>query len=106
APTGGRARARLRLGVVTRLNRPRVGTIGVVVSTVGGRVRNVVLRVRTRRGSVLGTRRLPTFSGTRRLVVRLNRRLAPGTYTLEAAGRSGDGSLARTARRFVKRLVR
>jgi len=106
APTGGRGRARLRLGVVTRLNRPRVGTIGVVVSTVGGRVRNVVLRVRTRRGSVLGTRRLPTFSGTRRLVVRLNRRLAPGTYTLEAAGRSGDGSLARTARRFVKRLVR
>jgi ABC-2 type transport system ATP-binding protein len=99
-----RRRAGLRLGAVGSLSRRRVRTLGAVVRTVNGTVRNVVVTVRGKRGVVEGRSRPPrTFSGRRRIVVHLRRRMAPGRYVIEAAGRRADGTRVRVTKRVVKR---
>lgn len=103
AATAARRRARLRIGTVGSLARRRAKTLGAVVRTVNGTVRNVVVTVRGKRGRLEG-RSLPprTFSGRRRIVVRLVRGLPAGRYLVEASGRRADGSRVRVTKRVVK----
>jgi ABC-2 type transport system ATP-binding protein len=104
AVPAARRRAGLRLGAVGSLSRRRVATLGAVVRTVNGTMRNVVVTIRGKRGAVKGRSRPPrTFSGRRRIIVRLRRGLAPGRYVVEAAGRRPDGTRVRVTKRVVKR---
>ena len=92
--------------MVGNLARRRVATLGAVIRTVNGTVRNVVVALKTPRGRVLGRSRPPrTFAGRKRILVRLRRRLAPGRYVIEASGRRPDGSRVRVTKRVVKRRV-
>jgi ABC-2 type transport system ATP-binding protein len=96
----GRRRAGLLIGAVAGLARRRPRSLRVLVRTVHGSVRNVVVTVRGRRGRVEGRSRPPrTFSGRRRFAVRLRRRLARGRYVIQAVGRRPDGSRVRVAKR-------
>ena len=92
--------------MVGNLARRRVATLGAVIRTVNGTVRNVVVALKTPRGRVLGRSRPPrTFAGRKRILVRLRRRLAPGRYVIEATGRRPDGSRVRVTKRVVKKRV-
>ncbi len=106
AAAAARRRASLRIGAVGNLARRRVATVGAVVRTVNGTVRNVVVALKTPRGRVLGRSRPPrTFAGRKRILVRLRRRLAPGRYVIEASGRRPDGSRVRVTKRVAKKRV-
>jgi hypothetical protein len=96
----GRRRAGLLIGAVAGLARRRPRSLRVLVRTVHGSVRNVVVTVRGRCGRVEGRSRLPrTFSGRRRFAVRLRRGLPRGRYVIQAVGRRPDGSRVRVAKR-------
>jgi ABC-2 type transport system ATP-binding protein len=62
-------------------------------------LRGVVVRMRDRRGRVLGRSARARVTGRRKVTVRLKRRLRPGRYTLTASGRTVDGADAVRARR-------
>jgi ABC-2 type transport system ATP-binding protein len=101
AAAAGRRRAGLRIGAVAGLaRRRRPRSLQVLVRTVNGSVRNVVVTLRGRRGRLAGRSRPPrTFSGRRRFAVRLRRALARGRYVIEAVGRRPDGSRVRVVKR-------
>jgi len=96
----------LRLGAVTNLARRRVGTIGALVTAVNGPVTRVVVTVRDRRGRLRGVTRIGTLRGSRRLIVRLNRRLEPGRYTVVVTARGGGRSLRAARSVFKPRIGR
>jgi ABC-2 type transport system ATP-binding protein len=100
--TPAATKVRLRIARIKgNLARRTVRTLAVVVTTSGGQVRNVRVRVRGARGRILGASAARTFGGSRTVAVRLRRTLPAGRYTLEAIGRRPqDGALLRATKRF------
>jgi ABC-2 type transport system ATP-binding protein len=109
-PGYGRRAARVSLKILrVRYLRSRRGhrRLAVLVQTRGGKVRNVVVRVRGKRRRLVGRSRPPrTFSGRRRFVLRLRRGAGRRRYRVQATGRRPDGSAVRAAKRIPRSAVR
>ena len=70
-----------------RASRTQSRRLTVTVNPIGGTVSNIVLRIRSRRGGVLGTGTLTRASSERAVAVRLKSPLNPGRYVATASGR-------------------
>ncbi|MEA2432245.1 MAG: trimeric autotransporter adhesin [Thermoleophilaceae bacterium] len=70
-----------------RASRTQNRRLTVYVTPIGGVVSNLVVRVRSRSGALLGTGTLTRAGSERAVTVRLRSKLRPGRYVAEASGR-------------------
>jgi hypothetical protein len=87
-----------------RASRTQNHRLTVNVMPIGGIVSNVVVRIRSRSGALLGTGTLTRAAGERSVTVRLRSRLRRGRYVAEASGRDSFADVVTaTPRQFSLR---
>jgi hypothetical protein len=87
-----------------RASRTQNHRLTVNVMPIGGIVSNVVVRIRSRSGALLGTGTLTRAASEHSVTVRLRSRLRPGRYVAEASGRDSFADVVTaTPRQFSLR---
>jgi hypothetical protein len=74
----------------------------VPVTPVNGTIRSIVVDIRTRGGKLLGTGKLASAGRKRTVVIRLKKRLAPGSYVAKARGRDAFGQRVNAPSRLFR----